>query len=285
LVQAEASSREKEARVAERRIVTLEQARTADLGDREEEKRNAGIRMNSLGDNIGEARAEMRKALQKCDDFAALRETLLSESAARQSQERNLEMAVKEQEVKIEQVQQLETVIELIFKKALAEIHYSETYADLVYYLKPAMPTFTGEDGKKVDVKKSLLNACQQEFEDMERTNLEEELKQENRELDKEELEFMRKKKKGKMMALMKLIGHLFLRDLLSPKVIGNIIQDLACCEDASKEPEEHVVECICELPCLCDSCSAQSSLWSWIVSDFRSSTRPSRNVMLDCMP
>merc|ERR1740121_3480028 len=36
----------------------------------------------------------------------------------------------------------MEAVIELIFKKALAEPHYCETYADIVFGLKSAFPEF-----------------------------------------------------------------------------------------------------------------------------------------------
>lgn len=78
--------------------------------------------MNTLSDHLSEARAEMRKALQKCDDFAALRETLLAESTARQQEERSLEMAVKEQQVKIDQVQRNREQVERKLENKLAEL-------------------------------------------------------------------------------------------------------------------------------------------------------------------
>jgi len=46
----------------------------------------------------------------------------------------------------------------------------------------------------------------------------------------------------------MKFIGHLFLRKLLTARIIGQVIQDLAMCHDANTHPAEHVLECICTL-------------------------------------
>jgi len=71
---------------------------------------------------------------------------------------------------------------------------------------------------------------------------------QKNADMDLEELEFLRKQKKNQVLSLMKLIGHLFLRDLLTTKVIAGIVQDLACCDDVKQTPEEHIVECVLEL-------------------------------------
>jgi hypothetical protein len=84
LMQEEAQNRDKEVRLLERRLATAEQARTGDVADREEEKRTLKVRLDTMSDGLTEARGEMRKALQKCDDFDTLRETLLSESASRQ---------------------------------------------------------------------------------------------------------------------------------------------------------------------------------------------------------
>lgn len=46
----------------------------------------------------------------------------------------------------------------------------------------------------------------------------------------------------------MKFIGHLFLRQLLTAKIIGSVIEDLSMCSQADVLPAEHVVECLCEL-------------------------------------
>jgi len=110
------------------------------------------------------------------------------------------------------------------------------------------MPEFPSLDGgKPVSFKSSLLNICQAEFETMSVTLVGN--AGEDDDCNAAELEFRRKQRKGRVLANMKFIGHLFLRKLLSAKVIGSIIEDLAMCSSASGAvPEEHVVECICEL-------------------------------------
>jgi len=50
------------------------------------------------------------------------------------------------------------------------------------------------------------------------------------------------------MLANMKFIGHLFLRKLLAVKVIGQIVHDLIGIKEDL--PEEHMIECTCELLC-----------------------------------
>jgi|Transcript_43266 translation initiation factor 4G len=150
-------------------------------------------------------------------------------------------------EVPITSSSELELLISLISKKALSEPHYIETYADLVFSLKAAFPQFPNEaGGKPVSFKSVLLNICQQEFETLP-TSLEpatEELPV----MDAEEVEFQRKQTKGKLLANMKFIGHLFLRQLLSTKVISSVIQELTLCDRADELPQEHVVECAVEL-------------------------------------
>jgi len=134
-------------------------------------------------------------------------------------------------------------------RKALSEPHYCETYADLVYLLKEEMKTFPGADAdsKRVTLKSVLLTICQTEFESINHESIEM-ASDEVSGMDKEEIEFQRKKKKERVLATMKFIGHLFLRSLLTSKIIGGVIQDLAMCNDAGKHPQEHIVECIVEL-------------------------------------
>jgi hypothetical protein len=48
------------------------------------------------------------------------------------------------------------------------------------------------------------------------------------------------------MLANMKFIGNLFLRQLLAVKVIGQVVHDLIGIKDGL--PEEHMIECVCEL-------------------------------------
>jgi hypothetical protein len=145
---------------------------------------------------------------------------------------------------------ELELVIGCIMKKALTEPHYCETYADLVYRLKGQTPEFQVEGhSKPVGLKSALLNICQTQFEDMQRDSLELS-EQEAASLDPAEVEFQRSQRKKTCLAQMKFLGHLFLRQLLTAKIIGQIIYDLAMCDSTSNSelPAEHIVECICEL-------------------------------------
>lgn len=151
-------------------------------------------------------------------------------------------------EIKISTAEELELIISLVFSKAVAEPHYCETYADLAFGLKGAFPEFPSkeEGGRPVTLKSALLDICQREFEaipTMFAAN-----NDESEQLDPEEIEFRRKKAKNRVLANMKLIGHLFLRQLLSAKVIAAVIQELTLCDRADEVPQEHIIECACEL-------------------------------------
>jgi len=149
--------------------------------------------------------------------------------------------------IHVEDLKQLEAIIELMFKKAVTEPHYCETYADMVFNLKAVYPSFPDpEGGKPVTFKGLVLNICQNEFEELLASgDLSEE---EKAKLDQEEIDFLRKKRKDRMRGNMKFIGHLFLRQLLSAKVIGSVICELVLCEQVDDLPEEHALECACEL-------------------------------------
>jgi len=150
-------------------------------------------------------------------------------------------------EVKVENADELQYIISLIFKKALSEPHYCETYADLIFSINSSFGQFDSPTGgKPVTFKSTLLNICQNEFESLP-TSLNP-TQEEIENYDSEELEFRRKKTKDRVLANMKLIGHLFLRQLVSPKVISSVIQELIQCDNADLLPEEHVIECVVEL-------------------------------------
>jgi len=150
-------------------------------------------------------------------------------------------------EVKIENADEMENIIGLIFKKALAEPHYCETYADLVFTLRSTFPEFPSpEGGKPISFKATLLNICQTEFEALPTSMAP--TAEEVEKYGSGELDFRRKKRKDRVLSNMKFIGHLFLRQLLSAKVIGSVIQELTLCNSVDQVPEEHVIECAVEL-------------------------------------
>jgi len=150
------------------------------------------------------------------------------------------------EESKVQNVGELQLVIGLVFRKALAEPHYCESYADLVYYLQTEMPEFLPDgEVKPVTFKSALVNVCQEEFESMPRTLAP--TSEDVAQCDADELQFKQGQQKARFLANMKLIGHLFLRQLLPTRIIACVIQELMMVESADV-PEEHVVECICEV-------------------------------------
>jgi hypothetical protein len=152
-------------------------------------------------------------------------------------------IAEKIGEVQVESQDELRHIISLIFKKAVSEPHYIQTYADLVFRLRACYPEFPDEEGSKpITFKALLLNICQDEFDSLPTCMGEKEAGN-----DPEE-EFVQKKTKERILANMKFIGHLFLRQMLSARVIGSVIKELTLCDDADQVPEEHVIECAVEL-------------------------------------
>jgi hypothetical protein len=141
----------------------------------------------------------------------------------------------------------MEAVIELIFKKALAEPHYCETYADIVFGLKSAFPEFQSPGGSEpTTFRSSVLNVCQHVFEEL--LAAPEPSEDERAKLDPEELDHERQERRKRMRAKMRFIGHLFLRQLLSAKVVGPWLCKLTRVEQPDILPEEHAIECACEL-------------------------------------
>jgi translation initiation factor 4G len=155
-------------------------------------------------------------------------------------------MRIKD-EAEVKSVAELEMVIHLIFKKALLEMHYCETYAALVWHLKTVMPEFPPENegAKPVTFKSTLLTVCQEEFEALPKSLNDEE---EEQLYSGEDVDLRRQKRKQRVLANMRFIGNLYLHKLLTEKIISQVIGELTKCEDKDSVPEEHIIECICEL-------------------------------------
>jgi hypothetical protein len=91
-----------------------------------------------------------------------------------------------------------------------------------------------------------MLNVTQNEYEAMP-TTLQPTEEEKAAYPDPEELQFMLGGKKKKLLANMRFIGHLFLKDLLTGKIITTVAKELLMI-DGTGMPEDHVVECVCEL-------------------------------------
>lgn len=150
--------------------------------------------------------------------------------------------------ISLSSTDELSMMIGLIFKKALTEPHYCETYADLVFSLKARLPEFSAPDGgKPVTFKAALLNTVQEEYEALPKV-LEPTEEERAQFPEPAELQLEVKKRKDRFIANMKFIGHLFLRHLLSAKVISSVLRDLTTCDALDDTPHEHKIECVIEL-------------------------------------
>merc|ERR1712039_481282 len=102
------------------------------------------------------------------------------------------------------------------------------------------------EGGKPTTFKSALLNVVQNEFEDMPQTLAP--TPEKEKELEREEFQARASEHKKRFLANMRFIGNLFLRQLLTSKIIAGVIQELLRLDSPDQIPEEHVVECVCEL-------------------------------------
>jgi cold shock CspA family protein len=145
-------------------------------------------------------------------------------------------------EAEIHNAEELELVICTVVEKALIEAHYSETYADLVYHLAATLPEFQfSVTAKPVTVKSILLNVCQDEYDAMP-TRF-----QPGSKPVRVDICCDWSKLKARLLANMRFIGNLFVRQLVSIKLILAILADLLRMQDHNA-PDEHVIECVCQL-------------------------------------
>jgi len=152
--------------------------------------------------------------------------------------------------IELDTAEELQQVIATVFKKALDEPHYVETYADMMTALRTRYPEFPAavEGDPPSSFTRLLLTTVQQEYESLPKTlECDDEMKAKYP--DPDELNFQVSKMKKKFLANMKLIGQLYLRQLLSIKIIHGVLQELLFCSGkSSSHPEEHFLECVCTL-------------------------------------
>jgi len=144
--------------------------------------------------------------------------------------------------VEVHTPKDLEILMELIFRKALAEPHYCESYADLVFALGWVLPEFPSLDDFPITFRSILLSLCQAEFEEALSTSVE----PTDGEGDSQELRT--KKRKDRMLAQVKFMGHLFLRETLTTDIVGWLLYSMVWSGIPDVLPHEHSVECACEL-------------------------------------
>jgi translation initiation factor 4G len=144
--------------------------------------------------------------------------------------------------VELKDSEELSTVIKMIFQQVLRQPFYCKTYADMVHKLQQRYQATPFENG--VTFRRLLINACQEEFE-----NLSASLLFPTDGLTREDVLDERKRRKDRVLANMKFIGYLYLRKMIALKVIGGIVQELIAFDGSSDEfPQEEQVECALEL-------------------------------------
>jgi len=119
-----------------------------------------------------------------------------------------------------ESIGDIETLCGLLFDVAITEHHYSEMYADLCKALSGRLPAFKDAP---MTFTRALLNRCQNEFDNVYTVS---------------------DSRRVRVLGNMKFIGHLFLRRVITQKIVRFVVSHLLACE----RPEEHYVECVTAL-------------------------------------
>jgi len=224
-------------------MLDSEVARIFEIGAAGAEKKSGDKGKKCKGLKVSEDGYKVRSANGRAEEISRHVKSLLNKICPDNLSKITNQLA----KVELWTANELLEVIQIIFRKALDEPHYCPTYADMVNALQSRYPQFPPEqegDGP-VTFLRVLLNTCQLEFERLPAT-LDVPVDQKANMSQDEVTEYQMAQKK-KFLANMKFIGNLFLRKLLSIKVMGSIVEDLIG-RVGSTLPEEHKIECVCEL-------------------------------------
>lgn len=186
-------------------------------------------------------------------------------------------------DIEIDSFELLDGVVKEIFEKTLFEPKFSGMYAELCGRLDVALSVslqktkIIGNDGKLVSLRRILLNNCKEEFtrfaesgnvseqknasessqgtpseseaksENPEKRNLTQEEQKQTDRLKKEEEALRATKAKRRMLANVRFIGELYIKDLIRENIIHrSCIQKLLTL--AIEKREEDVLEALCKL-------------------------------------
>merc|ERR1719305_2144903 len=108
----ERKAREHGQRNLEHRCLNNEESLGVYKNDRAEHDREVSARFSELEDGLNEARRLARETLLRREELVAVKDLLLSEKAERQAEDSALELAVKEQGVRVEQLTQSQELTE-----------------------------------------------------------------------------------------------------------------------------------------------------------------------------
>lgn len=118
----ERKAREQGVRQVEHRALMNEEALGFYKNERQEHDREVTARFNELEEGLGEARRLARETLLRREELVAVKDLLLQEKAERQAEDSALELAVKEQGVRMEQLQQSQELSEKRMDKRCLEL-------------------------------------------------------------------------------------------------------------------------------------------------------------------
>jgi len=159
--------------------------------------------------------------------------------------------AIRLADIPIGDAGECKVVTNLMFRRVILHPEREQIYADVLMRLdwltrdEPASfaPTFRQRPNA---VKEVLLSSCEHFFNEMLPLSLEPSEEEMDFILNADELQrFAERRKKDKATTL-NFMGRLFLRDMLSDEDIGHVVDNLIGNDDDL--PEEHMIECACEL-------------------------------------
>jgi hypothetical protein len=130
-------------------------------------------------------------------------------------------------EVQVDNSEELEIVIQIIFRKVTDDPHHCETYVDMVRNMSQiySEKKFPMEEGQTLDFRRMLVNQCQNKFEDLLQDT--DKILEKPPEMEQEEYDHMVRSQKGNALATMKFIGFLYLRKLVAAAVIRQVVKEL----------------------------------------------------------
>merc|ERR1719158_2336559 len=118
----ERKAREQGLRQVEHRALMTEEALGFYKNERAEHDREVTAHFNELEEGLGEARRLARETLLRREELVAVKDLLLQEKAERQAEDSALELAVKEQGVRLEQLTQSQELTEKRLDKRCIEL-------------------------------------------------------------------------------------------------------------------------------------------------------------------
>mmetsp|Transcript_101648 Transcript_101648/g.160737 ORF Transcript_101648/g.160737 Transcript_101648/m.160737 type:complete len:897 (+) Transcript_101648:177-2867(+) len=130
-------------------------------------------------------------------------------------------------QIKVDNAEELEIVISIIFHKVTDDPHHCETYVDMVRNMSQiyAEKKFPAEEGQTLDFRRMLVNQCQNKFEDL--LQCTDNLVEKPPDMEQEEYDDLVIRQKRNAMATMKFIGYLYLRKLIAAAVIRQVVKEL----------------------------------------------------------